>query len=66
MAISAAMMLKSEAMMKAPFQPPVSTTSTLASGTSSDAVPFAVYSRPALVVAYLTPNQSVQAAGKRL
>src|SRR5262249_36501471 len=35
MAINAAITLKSEAIINAPFQPPVSTTNTLARGTSS-------------------------------
>ena len=34
---------------------PVAVISTLPSGTKSEAVPFAVYSRPALVVAYFVP-----------
>src|SRR5450830_1017150 len=35
-----------------------------ASGTSSEAVPLAVYKVPALPAAYLTPNVSAQIAGK--
>jgi len=38
----------------------------LASGTNADAIPFAVYSMPAFVVAYFEPNVSPQVAGKRL
>ena len=38
----------------------------LASGTSSEAVPLAVYSMPLLVVAYLTPKVSPLVAGNRL
>jgi len=34
-----------------------------ASGTSMEAVPFAVYSVPALAAAYLLPNESAQVAG---
>src|SRR5258708_29134672 len=38
--------------------------STEASGTSIEAVPFAVYSVPALAAAYLLPKVSAQVAGK--
>jgi hypothetical protein len=41
-AINAAIRFKTEAMIKALFQPPVAATNTFASGTSSAAVPFAV------------------------
>ena len=39
---------------------------TLVSGTSSAAVPFAVYSRPAFALANFAPNVSAQVAGNRL
>ena len=45
------------------FQPPCSD-STDAIGTSNAAVPFAVYSVPALPAAYFAPNVSAQVAGK--
>ena len=52
--------------MNTACQLPVAAASTLDSGTSSDAVPFAVYSRPALVAAYLEPKVSAQVDGNRL
>src|SRR5690349_10981527 len=45
------------------FHPPVAD-NTDASGTSSEAVPLAVYSVPAFAAAYLPPNVSAQIAGK--
>src|SRR5207302_1334463 len=65
-AISAARILSVAAVMNTPCQFPFAATITLASGTSSEAVPFAVYMRPVLVVAYVAPKVSVTVAGKRL
>src|SRR5438045_9566910 len=66
MAISAATMLSVAAVMNTPCQFPFAATMTLDGGTSSEAVPFAVYMRPVLVVAYVPPKVSVTVAGKRL
>src|SRR5690349_14078505 len=49
--------------MNTAFHEPIDA-STEASGTSIDAVPFAVYSVPALAAAYLLPKVSAQVAGK--
>ena len=46
--------------------PPPDAAITLVSGTSSAAVPFAVYSRPAFALANFDPNVSAQVAGNRL
>src|SRR5438876_8952988 len=54
-AISAAAAFISAATTNTACQVPVAATSKLESGTSSDAVPLAVYSRPALAVAYSVP-----------
>lgn len=57
---TASAMTAATAFMIAPItntacQLPVAAISTLPSGTSSEAVPLAVYSNPALVVAYCEP-----------
>ena len=46
--------------------PPELAASTLDSGTRSDAVPLAVYSRPAFAAAYLLPKVSALVDGNRL
>ncbi len=62
----AAMAFITLATMKTACQLPVAVASTLDSGTSSDAVPFAVYSSPAFDAAYLEPKVSAQVDGNRL
>ncbi|MNF14042.1 hypothetical protein D3C80_2161010 [compost metagenome] len=52
--------------MKTACQLPVAAVITLENGTSSAAVPLAVYSRPALVAANFGPKVSPQVAGNRL
>src|SRR5882757_2762223 len=64
-AISAAVALSATAITNTACQP-YRAAARLASGTSSEAVPLAVYSMPLLVVAYLTPNVSPLVAGNRL
>ena len=63
---TAARMLAPAAMMNTRSQLPVAFWMELAYGTRSEAVPFAVYRSPALVVANLVPNVSVQVDGNRL
>ncbi len=65
-AISAATAFMMLATMNTACQLPVAAASTLDSGTSSEAVPLAVYSRPALAAAYFEPKVSAQVDGKRL
>src|SRR6266436_6831261 len=65
MANSAARMLRTAAAMNTVCQFPLAAM-TLVSGTSSAAVPFAVYMSPVLVVAYVAPKVSVTVEGKRL
>src|SRR3569833_2047487 len=62
-AATAFMML---ATMNTACQLPVAAVSALDSGTSSAAVPLAVYSKPALAAAYLEPKVSAQVDGNRL
>src|SRR3569833_294184 len=62
-AATAFMML---ATMTTACQLPVAAVSALDSGTSSAAVPLAVYSKPALAAAYLEPKVSAQVDGNRL
>src|SRR5882672_7024555 len=64
-AINAAVALSATAITNTDCQPYLVATM-LASGTSSEAVPLAVYSMPLLVVAYLTPKVSPLVAGNRL
>lgn len=63
MAETAATIEMPAAQMNTAFQPPTADSSD-ATGTSIDAVPFAVYSVPALAAAYLLPKVSAQVAGK--
>src|SRR5438067_4937425 len=65
-AISAATAFMMLATMNTACQPPVAAASTLDKGTSSEAVPFAVYIRPAFAAAYSEPNVSVVVDGNRL
>src|SRR5438552_14055586 len=65
-ASSAAAAFITLATMKTACQLAVIAVNTLDSGTRSDAVPFAVYSMPALAAAYFAPNVSAQVDGKRL
>ena len=65
-ASSAAAAFMTLATMNTACQLPVIAVSMLDSGTSSDAVPFAVYSMPALAAAYFEPNVSAQVDGNRL
>src|SRR2546430_17281181 len=65
MAISAATMLSVAAGVNTPCQFPFAGTMTVASGTSSEAVPFAGDMRPVLGVAYVPPKGSVTAGGER-
>src|SRR5438045_5830110 len=65
-AIAAAAAFMMLATMNTACQLPVAAASTLESGTSSDAVPLAVYSRPALAAANFEPNVSAQVEGNRL
>src|SRR5437660_3657753 len=65
-AISAATAFMAAATMNTECQPPDCATSTLDSGTSNDAVPFAVYNAPAFAAAYCEPNVSVHVDGNRL
>src|SRR5205814_9061226 len=62
----AARMLAPAAMMNTRSQLPVAFWIELAYGTRSEAVPFAVYRSPALVVANLVRKVSVQVDGNRL
>src|ERR1700716_3587704 len=64
-ASSAAVAFRATAITKTACQP-YWEASMLASGTSSEAVPLAVYSMPLFVVAYLTPKVSPLVAGNRL
>jgi hypothetical protein len=65
-ASNAAAMFIPAATMNTACQLPVAVVRTLDSGTSSDAVPFAVYSVPAFAAANLLPNVSAFVDGNRL
>src|ERR1017187_4663374 len=64
-ASSAAVALSATAITNTACQPYLAATM-LASGTSNEAVPFAVYNMPLLVVANFTPNVSPMVAGNML
>lgn len=65
-AISAAIALSTLPTMNTACQLPVAAVSTLDNGTRREAVPFAVYSKPALAAAYFEPKVSAQVEGNRL